>query len=130
MSTTRFEPSDDLILVWASVWGPLGCVRCRLALDTGSTDTILDPGVLDDLGYSPRDAAGLSRVTSMLGEETGYRKRVQKFRALGYESPDFEVRAHDMPESQGLDGLLGLSFLRRFNYEVRSAEGLLVVSPA
>jgi hypothetical protein len=28
-----------------------------------------------------------------------------------------------LPEGFGIDGLLGLSFLRHFNYEIRSAEG-------
>ncbi len=65
----------------------------------------------------------------MIGEELGYRRRVELFCALGFEFTDYEVRAHDMPEDSGLDGLLGLSFLRRFNYEVRSQEGILRVAP-
>lgn len=33
------------------------------------------------------------------------------------------------PEGFGIDGLLGLSFLRQFNYTVRSGEGRLLVEP-
>jgi hypothetical protein len=33
---------------------------------------------------------------------------------------------HDLPEMLGIQGLLGLSFLRQFNYEIRSAEGRIV----
>ncbi len=48
--------------------------------------------------------------------------RVARFRALGHELPDFRVDAHDLPEGYGIDGLLGLSYLRQFNYEIRSGE--------
>jgi len=36
---------------------------------------------------------------------------------------DFRIHVHDLPETLGIQGLLGLSFLRRLNYEIRSAEG-------
>jgi hypothetical protein len=34
---------------------------------------------------------------------------------------------HDLPDGIGIDGLLGLSFLRHFNYEVRSQEGRICI---
>jgi hypothetical protein len=34
----------------------------------------------------------------------------------------FPVHVFDLPEQYGLDGLLGLNFLRKLNYEVRSQE--------
>jgi hypothetical protein len=37
------------------------------------------------------------------------------------------VHVHDLPEGIGIDGLLGLSFLRYFNYEVRSQEGRILI---
>ena len=50
-------------------------------------------------------------------------RSVPRFRALGFELRDFRVDAHDLPEGFDIDGLLGLSFLRQLNYEVRSGEG-------
>jgi hypothetical protein len=35
-----------------------------------------------------------------------------------------------LPEESGINGLLGLNFLRAFNYEIRSKEGRILVSPA
>ncbi|MBI4872870.1 MAG: retroviral-like aspartic protease family protein [Candidatus Riflebacteria bacterium] len=96
-----------------------------MALDTGATDTLLRPEVLDGLGYSPRDAGGLTTVTTALGVEPGYWLTVNRLRALGHEFNAFRVNAHDLPEDCGLDGLLGLNFLRHFNYEVRSKEGVI-----
>ena len=49
--------------------------------------------------------------------------RVARFASLGFSFPDFVVHVHDLPEGFGIDRLLGLSFLRHFNYEVLLHEG-------
>jgi hypothetical protein len=46
--------------------------------------------------------------------------------ALGFTCNDFRIHVHDLPEGIGIDGLLGLSFLRQLNYEIRSAEGRIL----
>lgn len=53
---------------------------------------------------------------------------VSKFSALGHTASRFRIHVHDLPESLGIQGLIGLSFLRQFNYEVRSAEGRILVA--
>ena len=53
---TDFDPSLNLIIVAGEVTGPLGRTALRLVLDTGASETLLVPDVVDDLGYSPRDA--------------------------------------------------------------------------
>ena len=65
-----------------------------------------------------------------IGKEQGYLLRVAKFSALGYDLPDFRVHVHDLPDGFGIEGLLGLSFLRNFDYEVRSTLGQLRVDRA
>jgi predicted aspartyl protease len=126
---TPFDPTGALILVEGRVVGPLGPRRLDLVLDTGAVETILAFSVLDDLGYSARDAESFSSVSSIVGREYGYRIRVQEFEALGHAFPDFQVAAHDFPDGFGIDGLLGLSFLRRFDYEIRSKRGEIRVVP-
>lgn len=100
----------------------------QLVVDTGATMTILRPEVMDEVGYSARDAHGPSRIRNTTGDEQGYRIRVANFAAFGYELGRFAVAVHDL-EHHDLDGLLGLNFLRRFNYEIRSREGRILVTP-
>ena len=52
---------------------------------------------------------------------------VTRFVSPGFSFPDFALHVHDLPDDIGIDGLLGLSFLRHFNYEVRSEEGRIRV---
>lgn len=87
------------------------------------------PEVVDKLGYSPRDAEQITGVYSAVGKEQGYITRVARFAALGFEVEDFRVHVFDLADRYDIDGLLGLTFLRRLNYEVRSAEGVILAAP-
>lgn len=114
MKITRFEPSEKLIFVTG----------------TASSQCVIIPEILDELGYSPRDGEAVTSVRSAVAEEPGYLIRVARFAALGHHRTDFRVHAHDLPDGFGLDGLLGLSFLHDLNYEVRSREGRILVERA
>jgi len=123
----RFDPADDLIIVKARLYGPRGYRPLSLAFDTAASETHIVPEVTDDLGYSPRQGEAITSVSSAIGKEPGYMLRVARFASLGFSFADFAVHVHDLPEGFGIDGLLGLSFLRHFNYEVRSQEGRILI---
>ncbi|MBK9034065.1 MAG: clan AA aspartic protease [Myxococcales bacterium] len=127
MKVTPFDPLDDLIIVPARVDGPNGSLRARLALDTGSSETVVKAELIDMLGYSPRDGEAMTTVRAAVGKEHGYTLKVERFVALGYTVADFRLHVFDLPDGFGIDGLIGLSYLRQFNYQVRSAEGRLLV---
>lgn len=128
MTVTRFDPADSLIIVTARVWGPRGDKRLSPALDTAATQTHIIPEFLDEIGYGPQHGDRITTVTSAIGDEPGYMMPVSRFSALGIEVSDLRIHVHDLPASLGIQGLLGLSFLKRFNYEIRSAEGRILSS--
>ncbi len=123
MKITRFDPSDSLIIVHATIWGPHGHKGLRLAFDTAATQTHVVPEFLDEIGYGPQHGERITSITSAIGEEPGYMMPVARFSALQFTVTDFRIHVHDLPETLGIQGLLGLSFLRKFNYEIRSPEG-------
>jgi predicted aspartyl protease len=124
---TRFDPRSDLIIVKARVWGPNGKAPASLALDTGSAHTVIGANLIDDLGYSPRQGERITTVRTAVGQEQGYVLRVPRFWALGFTVADFPIHVFDLPDGFGIDGLVGLSFLRQFTVELRLAEGRLLV---
>lgn len=124
---TSFDPESDLIVVNATVSGPRGSIPARLALDTGSAATVIIPDLLDEIGYSARDGMARTSVTSAIGEEHGYLLKVAQLDALGFTRTAFPVHVFDLANHFGIEGLIGLNFLRRFNYEIRSEEGRIVV---
>jgi predicted aspartyl protease len=132
MKVTRFSPNRDLIIVPGRVLGPRGREQSlRFAVDTGAGQTIISPELLDELGYSAREHGDQLAVTrSVVGREEGYMLRVARFTCLGFQEQDFRVYAQDLPSGWDIEGLLGLSFLRLLNYEVRSLEGRIVAERA
>ncbi len=130
MKITRFDPASDLIIVKARIWGPRGMTPVSLALDTGSAHTVIAAGLIDDLGYNPRQGEQIATVRTAVGKEQGYLLRISRFWALGFAVSDFRVHVFDLPDGFGIDGLIGLSFLRQFNVELRLAEGRLLVDRA
>jgi predicted aspartyl protease len=125
---TRFDIRRSLICVDGFLEGPRRNARLRLVLDTGASTTLIVPGVIDGLGYSPRDGIVTTSVSSPLGRESGYLLPVLRFGALGFAVRNFRVNVLDLQDGDGFHGLVGLNFLRMFNYEVHSAEGRILVS--
>lgn len=129
---TSFDPTGDLIIVAARLWGTRGQEHeVRLAFDTAAGQTIVTSEILDDLGYSARQHGDqLASTRSLAGREHGYMLRVSKFECLGIVEESFRVYAQDLPSGWDIDGLLGLSFLRLLNFEVRSLEGRILAERA
>lgn len=131
MIVTSFDPRGDLIIIKATVWSVKGRARdVELAVDTGASETLIIPEVTDDLGYGARDGEAITVIRSPIGREQGYLMRVARFSALGFDLTDFRVHVHDLPDGYGIEGVLGLNFLRSFDYEVRSILGQLRVDHA
>jgi ribosomal protein S18 acetylase RimI-like enzyme len=128
VKVTLFEPTDNLIVVHATIWGPRGHKGLRLALDTAATHTHIVPEFLDEIGYGPQFGDRITSITSAIGDEPGYMMPVTRFSVLGFTLTNFRIHVHDLPETLGIQGLLGLSFLRQFNYEIRSADGRILAS--
>jgi len=120
---------QGIIIVWGRLEGPLGSRKVRLALDTGAAMTLVLPDVLDDLGYSARDGDKITSIsTANEAPEQGYRLRVRHFEALGFGFHDFRIHAHELPD-HGVEGLLGMDFLGRFDFEVRMSDQRIRLTP-
>jgi len=130
MKVTRFSRKRDLIIVDARIWSSRHDKWLSLAVDTASSDTVVTPDLVDLLGYSPRDGEHATTVRSAIGKEQGWTLRVKRFSALGFVVPDYRIHVFDLATGDDIDGLLGLSYLDQFNYEVRSREGRLLVERA
>ena len=107
-----FVPQSGLVIVPAAVDGPSGSGVLRLALDTGATGTVINIGMLVALGYDPALIPQRIQVTTGSGVEFVPRITLDKIVALGQERTHFPVLGHTLPPSAGIDGLLGLDFVR------------------
>ncbi|MCI0335779.1 MAG: hypothetical protein L0228_21440 [Planctomycetes bacterium] len=74
--------------------------------------TLVNAAPLVALGYDPALSAHRTQVTTGSGIEFVPELNVAKIEALDLERTDFPVLCHTLPPSAGVDGLLGLDFLR------------------
>jgi predicted aspartyl protease len=125
--SSSFVHDRELILVWAEVVGPTGrTTEARLVLDTGAAATTLTPRVIEKVGYTRREGFKRAKVHTAIGEEHGYWVRVAEFTVLGVATPNFALTVFPLGHKD-IDGLVGMNFLRHFNFEVRPADRQIVV---
>jgi clan AA aspartic protease (TIGR02281 family) len=108
------------VVVDATVTGPAGKCDVKLVLDTGASATTLIPEVASKIGYGPQDGYRDATVHTAIGREYGYWLHVLELDAVGVTTSDFALMV--FPLEAGVDGLLGMNFLRYFNFEIRPAE--------
>jgi clan AA aspartic protease (TIGR02281 family) len=111
------------MVVEAEVVGPLRSLRARLVVDTGAAATTLTPEVVATIGYSRRDGYKKATVHTAIGEEHGYWLRVAELTVLNVTTPNFALTV--FPLGHDIDGLVGMNFLRHFNFEIRPEERLI-----
>jgi predicted aspartyl protease len=107
-----FQSQQGLIHVEVEVEGLAASVRVHLALDTGATDTAVSADALRNAGYNPAAASGQAQVTTASGLVTIPEVTVSRLTSLGQSRAAFTVLALTLPPSAGVDGVLGLDFLR------------------
>jgi predicted aspartyl protease len=120
-----FNSHQGLILVKAELWGPAGNAAVMLAVDTGATGTLVSQTRLIQLGYDPVAAPTRVQITTGSGVVFVPRFEVMKIVSLGQERQDFPVLGHNLPPGTGIDGVLGLDFLRGLTLTVDFRTGQL-----
>ena len=79
---------------------------------TGATSTVISVALLVAVGYDPALVSERVQITTGSGVEFAPRVTLDKIVTLGQERMGFPVLGHTLPPSAGVDGLLGLDFLR------------------
>jgi len=108
----EFQPRSGPILIKAEVSGPTGATNITLLLDTGATTTSLSIAILRYVGYEPSASTDRITLTAGFGRATVPRLMLNRLTALGRHAIGLRVVAHDLPPEAGVDGLLGLDFVR------------------
>jgi len=121
---TTFELIGDLIGIDAVIVGPTGRADVTLILDTAAVMTTVVPSVAELIGYTPAHRVGLTVTRTAAADEHGYIVR-SEVSTLGFTLPNHRLVVADL--GYGIDGLLGINFLRHFNIEIRFADRRILV---
>lgn len=118
MNKIKFKYLGDLIVVTSVIYGskhehPRELV---LAIDTGSTKTIIQPESIYSIGYSEKDKIKDVGILTGSKTEKGYEIQISKFESLGYQWNKPKVIVKKLPLAMYfIDGLLGLDFFQKIN---------------
>jgi hypothetical protein len=122
-----FNPHHRLIVVGAQLHGPSSRVVLRLALDTGASRTMVGIAPLVSAGYGPVLMGNRVQVTTPVGVEFLPRLTIERLSSLGCDRADLTVLGHSLPPRAGVDGLLGLDFLRGQRLSIDFREGAITL---
>jgi predicted aspartyl protease len=128
MTRVIYDPSAssivvDLLLEAADTKSSL---LIPVVLDTGASLTIVATDIMAQLGYDPANPSlGRQRIITGSGVEYAPRTTIRSATAIGQKVANMEVLCHDIPPESGVDGLLGLSFLKHFKLTIRFRKGII-----
>jgi len=104
---------SDSIIILADVWveGPQGKRGIKMAIDTGSTYTIIPAAIAEAVGCNLKRSKNFVTLVTASGVEKAPVVKV-KLQIWGKEIENIKVAAHDLPAQSYVDGLLGIDALR------------------
>ena len=102
-------------------------VECLLVIDTGATVLVITKSIADNLGIGPND---LHEGKFSLADGSIIKSKITKIKSVRVgDSTVYNVTAGvtDNPPEPGVDGLLGMSFLKNFKFNLDADNGVLIL---
>lgn len=128
MARVNYDPSSSVVVIdclLESADSTFSLV-IPVVLDTGASFTLIATDILVRLGYDPADLQlERQRIVTGSGIEYVPRMTIRSVTAIGQKVTNLEVLCHDLPAESGIDGLLGLNFLRHFKLTIRFRKGIV-----
>ncbi len=125
---------EDPIIFFVKVKGPRGTREFRAVLNTGCSDCLMSLQDARDLGYNAffepftRTGEGRSAISISDIFETD-EIAVEEISIGDLVAKNVKVLTKEMPRFAGIEGVIGLSFLKHFNTTINFEEGYLTIEP-
>ncbi len=122
--------SGSLPIIRARAFGPKGDLLVNLVFDTGAPTTQLNTSVIEDLGYSIRQAIDEVISVGPAGPlQTGYRISLDRLRVLGSNHDNSKIAVYDFDNftDYRIDGLLGFDIIRTLHIELNGKKNRFTV---
>ena len=123
MSHKSFTSDGSVIVLDADISSKI-TVHTRLVLDTGATFVILPWRIINALDIRIDSDSLVTMSTASTVESTPL-VILPKVKVLGNTVNKVQCLVKDLPPESGVDGLLGLSFLRHFILHLDFPHGML-----
>lgn len=125
MPSLRFNPHDSIIVTEAKLWGSL-VTTSRLVFDTGASLVIIPWKLATGIGLKIDPQKTIQTTTASTVETTPL-VNIPKISVLGETIENVGALIKDLPPEAGVDGLLGLSFIKHFQVHIDFQQGKLTL---
>lgn len=106
----------------------IGRDRLKLMIDTGASTTVINQRTFKSLSYSSsHDYVGHFTVNTAGGQVNAPVYRLNSMHIGGFKVSDIAVVVLPMPDFQAADGLLGMNFLREFDFKIDQENNSLLM---
>ena len=103
-------------------------VWARMVLDTGARVTAIAPRTLKQLGFDLDRAESTTGIVGAIGEASAPVVTVASVSLMAAEVKDLRVVCYSLHPKLGLDGVLGLNFLKHFDIEISHSTETLTLT--
>jgi clan AA aspartic protease (TIGR02281 family) len=124
----KVELEIPIVVRRVKIDGPSGVREIDMVLDTGAAYTIIAWDVSKDIGYDPAVSERRMPIVTANGIIEAPLITVRSIQIADLQAESVDVICHDIPEITGIEGLLGLSFLRRFKTLIDYTTGVLEIT--
>ena len=127
MTRLAFDPNASL-LVFPCLVEYRRRILLDLALDTGASTTIISIKAAREIGY---DLSQISDLVSFADASKTHLVPGVTLKSLSFADArieDIEALCYTIPEEHGIDGVMGLNFLRHFNISLDFERGMLTLN--
>jgi clan AA aspartic protease (TIGR02281 family) len=114
-----------IVLRRVKIIGPAGAREMDVVLDTGAVYTVIAWDVAKDIGYDPAISERRMPIVAANGVIEAPLITVKSIHVADLQAEAIDVICHDIPEITGIEGLLGLSFLKDFRTLIEYTTGVL-----
>ena len=129
MKIIKIDRSQQVPEVEVLISGPRSKQRVTLIFDTGAGCTQIDTGLIEDIGYSAKNAKERMNVIGATGAaQEGYLIEIAQITFFGKRILNPTVGVYDFDNFPGVDGLLGWDIISGLNIEMNGLEGTIKVS--
>jgi predicted aspartyl protease len=101
-----------------------------MVIDTGAAFTMVSPEILVSIGCDPAQMGSTKPIVTASGIEYARFLKVPSLQAFGFAISDLEVTAHSLPQNLPARGLLGINFLKNFNFHFKFLESKIEIESA
>lgn len=103
-----------IVIPRVKIEGPKTFREIDMILDTGAAYTMISWDIAKDIGYDPAGSQKRTSIVTANGIIEVPLLKVKKIIVKDIAVKNVEVICHNIPEVVGIEGLLGLSFLKEF----------------